>query len=257
MKKLLLFVPAFFVCLVFVSCLNTSKNDKTVYYEAMVNVTSNGTKPTFMTDNGTTLESSIAITSDTGTIFHNGDRVFITFSFDDTTSNTAKIYPVTVTSYALVKIKNLASVNQDSADSYYNQMLYSLYKAWISKDYFNLEVRTYMTDDNINTCDLLRIKDKDDNSNTSCPSLYFELRHNVKSIYSNYNNLGFYSFDIASLKNEFPNADSIKIKLNWYDAVNGTDSYDFVYKPSNTSRSIPVINRQKDINIFKWNQTPF
>jgi hypothetical protein len=93
-------------------------------------------------------------------------------------------------------------------------------------------IRTYQVSGDLNTCELVRIKEKETNTQSGTfPTLYFEIRHNALTTYDQYYNLRLFSFDLSPLKTEFPVADSIKINLSWNDA-SASENYDFIYTPT-------------------------
>jgi hypothetical protein len=232
MKKIILFLPAlvFFFCAT--SCLNTDDEDNTTYYEAVATVSSNSDKPEFITDYGVTLVSTLSITSDTGEVFHNGQRVFVRFSYGDTINHAIKSYPIEIAEYGFMITSDFKTVEADSTNPYLDQSIYYIYRLYISGNYFNSLFYTYQTLTDLNTCELVRIKKNEHNAEgTSSPYLSFELRHNAEAVNYGYYKLRLYSYDLSPLIDEFPEADSLNIKVSWNASTGNIEYYDFVYRP--------------------------
>lgn len=249
MRKIFWILPALVLFLYTTSCTNWEDEDPiSYYYEVIAFVSSNDAKPTFFTDFGTTLESSLSVTSDTGDVFHNGERVFLRFSYDDTTSHAANTYSIKIAEYAAVNISSFKTIKPDSIDPYFDQVLYHVYRLYITGNYFNSIVYTYQPLSDLNTCELVRVMKNENNEEaTSFPTLNFELRHNAQAINYEFYKLRLYSYDLSPLIDEFPAADSIKLRLSWSESTGSDQSFDFVYHP------VPSVGLfLSDVKMPKW-----
>jgi len=232
MRKFFWILPLITIFILAQSCLNDDEETPVSYYETMAYVTSNINKPTFRTDFGTTLVNTMTITSDTDNVFNNGQRVFLRFTYGDTTNHAANSYPISIAEYAPVTVSSFKTLQPDSVNPYFDQALYHVYRFYISQNYFNTIFYTYQPLSSLNTCELVRILGSENNTeDATFPTLYFELRHNASAINYDYFKLRLFSYDLAPLIYEFSSADSIKIKLSWSESTALDQSYDFVYKP--------------------------
>lgn len=237
-----LIILVFGVC----SCTNLDyEEDQTEYFEEIAVVTSAGYSPSFLTDYGLTLNCSNVLTSDT--FFNSGERVFVQFSYGDTIGHAPKVYPINLTNSWRVTIKDFVSLEPDSVDLFANTEFQSVYNLWFSGNYFNMIFGTFYATSSPNTCELIRMKESENNtSQDTAPSLFFELRHNVVTVNASRYNVKVYSFDLSPLNEEFPSATLFKINLKWVEAANSRfQSYDFEYEPDTTSvETIASIHNQ-------------
>ncbi|MDP4276501.1 MAG: NigD-like C-terminal domain-containing protein [Bacteroidota bacterium] len=235
MKKIIRIIPVLFLAVYLSSCLNTDDdNDNKVYYQLFATVASNSTTPTFKTDDGSTLVSTGTVDSDSSKFYKVGDRIFIRFTLGDTTaSRTTKIYPITVVNYAKATVKDVQVVAADSADPYKNCNFYSLYALWLSADYMDVVVKTYISYNSLNTVELVRYKGQESNLQTdTVPAIHLEIRHNTPAVLKDSYVVRACSFDLSSLKTEFPNAVKFKLIVSWNDDnTYGSNSYQFTYTP--------------------------
>ena len=227
------------------SCMNRDNEDQTEYFETMAVVTSTGFSPSFLTDYGFTLNCSNVLASDT--LFNSGERVFVQFSYGDTIGHAPKVYPINLTNYWRVTVKDFVSLEPDSVDLFANMELHSVYDFRFSGNYLNMIFRTFYARSFPNACELVRMEERENNTpQDTVPSLYFELRHNVVSVNASICNLEMYSFDLSPLNEEFPSATLFKVNLKWIEAgTSGSHSYNFEYEPYNApEETIVSINRR-------------
>jgi hypothetical protein len=218
------------------SCLNENTGNSIANYETMVTVTQTGSCPSFKADNGATLYTTVAVSSKISDSIKLGDRLFLQFSYGDTTSITANNYPIVINDYGTVTIKKFVTVDADSTDTYDNQQLQGVDLFWITKNYFNLVFRTYLSLSSINTYELVRMKGNESNALTdTVPKIYFELRHNTPAVNINYYNIKIFSFDLSPLYKEFPKATKFDLNLKW--VLEGAHSIDYTYVPDTTQNS--------------------
>jgi hypothetical protein len=238
------------------SCLNeNSGNSSAQYYETMAKVTQTGSFPSFKTDDGITLYSAVAVSSKISDSIKLGDRLFLQFSYGDTTSITANNYPIAINGYGTVTIKDFVTVGVDSTDTYENQQLQGADLFWITKNYFNLVFRTYLSLSAINTYELVRMKGNESNALTdTVPKIYFELRHNTPAVNINYYNIKIFSFDLSPLYKEFPKATKFQLNLKW--ALEGTHAANYVYVPDTTLDSSSSLERKRQESIMKLSSFP-
>lgn len=215
------------------SCLNWGDDEEPVLYsEAIVFVKSGDDKPVFITDYNTTLCNTLNITSDTGKIFKPGDRFLIRFLFEDTTNHKPNEYNIKVADYSKVEVKDFTTILSDTANHFMSQPFFYTYRIYLSGNWFNSVVFTYTPLTSINSMVLLRSKHEEDNqSDSKFPTLIFSLIHNAQAV-----NTGFYdkrlnSFNLSPLIDEFPEADSIKIRLDWSEISLSNQQYDLIYHP--------------------------
>jgi len=237
MKKIFWTLPALIVFFCTFSCNNVDEDEpSTISYEAIGYVTSNDAKPTFITDYGTTLVSSLAITSDTGDVFQNGQRVFLRFSYADTTNHEANKYSINISEYAQVSVSEIKTVKPDSINPYLNQSLYYVYRMYISGNFFNSILYTYKALTDLDALELVRVMESENNSEGSkFPTLRFELRHDAQAVNSGYYRLRLNSFNLLPLVEEFPQADSLNLRVEWSESSGSGQTYDFIYHPSDPS----------------------
>lgn len=233
MKKYFWILPLISVFFLAQSCLKDDDETPVNYYETMAFVTSAGDKPGFVTDYGLALKSELALDSDTGNIFGLGQRVFMVFSYGDTLNRVGNVYPVIIKEYAPVSLSDFKTVKPDSVIPYFDQVLYHVYRFYITQNYFNSIIYTYQPLTSLNTCELIRVMESESNTPESTyPTVNFELRHNASAVNYDYYKLRIFSYDLSPLASEFSNADSIKIKLNWDESTSLNKSHEFVYKPA-------------------------
>ncbi len=232
MRNLRLLLPVLFIGFFAQSCLNDDDEPQIDYYETMAMVTSDGDKPSFETDFGIKLNSSMVLKSDTGKLFNVGDRVYLIFSYDDTTRNANKTYPITVKEYGPVTVSDFKTVQPDSVIPYFDQIIYHVYKYDITKNYFNSIIYTYQPLTSINSCELVRVlKNETNTPGSNFPTVNFELRHNASAVNYSFYKLRLNSYDLTPLAEEFSSADSIKINLKWSESTGLNQTYNFIYKP--------------------------
>jgi len=238
------------------SCLNeNSGNSSTQNYETMVKVTQTGSFPSFKTDDGITLYTTVAVSSKISDSIKLGDRLFLQFSYGDTTSITANNYPIVINDYGTVTIKDFVTVGVDSTDTYDNQQLQGADLFWITNNYFNLVFRTYLSLSAINTYELVRMKGNESNAVTdTVPKIFFEIRHNTPAVNTNYYNIKIFSFDLSPLYKEFPKATKFQLNLKW--VLEGTHSANYIYVPNKTLDSSISFVEKRQGSIMKLSSFP-
>lgn len=233
MKKYFWILPLISVFFLSQSCLKDEDETPVDYYETMAFVSIPGDKPVFVTDYGFKLKSELSLTSDTGNIFDLGQRVFMVFSYGDTLNRVDNEYPIIIKEYAPVTVSDFRTVKPDSVNPYFDQVLYHVYRFYITQNYFNSIIYTYQPLTSINTCELIRVMKEENNTPESTfPTVNFELRHNASAVNYDFYKLRIFSHDLSPLASEFANADSIKIKLNWDESTSLNQSHEFIYKPA-------------------------
>jgi hypothetical protein len=233
MKRLFILLAIIVPAIILTSCLNwDDDNEPVIYSEAIVNVLAYDTKPVFKTDYSTYLKNSQVITSDTGKIFKPGDRFFIRFQFEDTTNHKPFEYDIKVVEYTKVEVKNFTTILSDTANNFISQPFFFSYRIYLSGDYFNSIVYTYSPLTSLNSMILLRSKYEEDNKpDSEFPTIIFSLIHNAQAVNTGFYNMRLNSFSLASLVNEFPNADSMKIRLSFSDVSLYNQQHDLIYHP--------------------------
>lgn len=233
MKRFYQFLFVFIPAILMSSCINWGDDEEPVLYsEAIVNVMAYDTNPVFKTDYNTYLKNSQAITSDTGKIFKPGDRFFIRFQFEDTTNHKPFEYNIKVVEYTKVEVKNITTILSDTANHFMSQPFFYTYRIYLSGDWFNSVVYTYSPLTSTNSMVLLRSKHEEDNQpDSKFPTLIFSLIHNAQAINTGFYNMRLNSFSLAPLVQEFPYADSMRIRLSWNEASLSNQQYDLIYHP--------------------------
>jgi hypothetical protein len=228
----------------FVGCIDLDDKKETSYYEAMVNVTAGGIPPTFETDEGVVFNPVNLSSSDASLSFETGDRLYILFSFYDTTNHAANRYSINLEGYLNVQIADFKEVDADSADRFANNPLYNVYRIGITKNYLNVIVDAYHSDD----ADQLKLvrykKNEPSNQVDTMPTIYFEVRHDVESASLNTYNSEAWSYRLEPLLDEFPRAKSFKLSVTLYSMTGGQKTFDLTYKPETEAfEEAPMINR--------------
>lgn len=235
MKKYFWILPLITVFFLAQSCLKDDEEESVNYYETMAFVTIAGDKPSFMTDYGISLKSELSLASDTGDVFDLGQRVFMVFSYGDTLNLVNNVYPIIIKEYAPVTVSDFKTVKPDSVNPYYDQILYHVYRFYITQNYFNSIIYTYQPLTSINTCELIRVMENENNTpDSEFPTVNFEIRHNASAVNYDYYKLRLFSHDLSPLAVEFANADSIKLKLRWNESTSLNQTHEFIYKPTGT-----------------------
>jgi hypothetical protein len=231
MKNLKILIVILLTGLTFSSCLDLGNDeDYTQYIISMATVSTGGANPEFQTDEGYYLVPQVSVPADT---FSVGERYFLYYSMADTTDHALNTYPINLSSYSKVIIKNFQVLEIDSTDQWYDQPLPDFTWAWYSGQYFNTVFSTFVGTSTPNTYELVRIMENENNVSTdTVPELYFELRHNVSS----YTSVGVYyhyvSFDLSSLPVEFPKATKFEINITWNSYYYGELSFSDDYIPN-------------------------
>jgi len=245
MKKLTYVLFLTILALAGSSCLNNDKDsDIKNYYEGMATVTSADEYPSFITDNGYTLDCSNKINIDTGAIFVVGERVFLTYSFGDTTTHAPKVYPIVLSSFGKVDVKSFVTLEKGATDIYKDQTLHSYTYFWTSGNYFNAVFYAFKPLSETSSFELVRVKENETSTaQDTLPTVCMELRHNTSSISDYYYNLQLYSFDLSTLRTEFPLAHKFKIELSWRDLKNGKASVDLSFNPNTVASLISAMKK--------------
>jgi hypothetical protein len=234
MKNLKILIVILFTGLTFSSCLDMGNDDDyTQYMICMGTVSTGGANPVFQMDEGYFLVPQASVPADTFTV---GERYFLYYSLADTTNHALNSYPINLSSYSMVTIKNFQVLEKDSTDQWYDQPLPDFTWAWFSGQYFNTVFSTFVSTSTPNTYELVRVmEDESTVSTDTIPELYFELRHNV----STYTTVGVYyhyvSFDLSNLPAEFPNATKFVINISWNSYYYGELSFSDDYTPSQSA----------------------
>ncbi|HEY5499341.1 MAG TPA: NigD-like C-terminal domain-containing protein [Bacteroidales bacterium] len=235
-------IPTLFLVLLafsVTSCIKTSEDDTTNYYDIIATMTTVDDYPTFQTDDGTTLNCTNKITPDTAS-FKIGNRFYLRFAFGDSIGHALKNYPIAVSKIWNVDTKDFVSIEKDSTDNYYNQALQSISSIDLSGNYFNMVFNTFGQSGTRDTYELVRIKEVESTTPLdTVPTLFFELRHNVYIVNYAFYNTRFASFKLSPLLTEFPLAKKFKLNLKWLVYPNATqDSYVFTYEPASTNLTL-------------------
>ena len=227
------------------SCLKENTGySSTQYYETMATVSATGSYPSFKTDYGTTLYCTVAVSSSISDSLKMGDRLFIKFEYGDTSSITSNNYPIVINDFGTATIKDFVAVDSDSTDIYENQELEGVDLFWITKNYFNMVFRTYLSLSTTNTYELVRMKGNESNADTATvPRIYFELRHNTPVVNTSYYNIKIFSFYLSPLYKEFPKATKFDLNLKW--VLDGTHSIDYTYVPDSTFDNSSSLERMR------------
>jgi hypothetical protein len=197
----------------------------------MVNVTAGGIPPILETDEGVVFNPVNLSTSDPSLSFDTGDRLYILFSFYDTTSHPANRYSINLEGYLKVQIADFKEVEADSADRFANNPLYNVYRIGITKNYLNVIVDAYLSDD-ADQLKLVRYKKNEPSSQVdTMPAIYFEVRHDVESVSLSTYNSEAWSYRLDTLLNEYPQAKSFKLSVTVYSLTGGQKTFDLTYKP--------------------------
>lgn len=233
MKRFYLFLFVLIPAILMTSCINWGDEEEPVLYsEAIVNVKSGDAKPVFITDYNTTLSNTLNITSDTGKIFKPGDRFFIRFQFEDTTNHKPNEYNIKVVEYSKVEVKDFTTILSDTANHFMSQPFFYSYRIYLSGDWFNSVVYTYSPLTSANSMVLLRSKHEEDNQQDSkFPTIIVSLIHNAQAVNTGFYNMRLNSFPLAPLVQEFPYADSMRIRLSWNESSLSNQQYDLIYHP--------------------------
>lgn len=229
MKKWISVLAIALLAFAFASCLNLGDDSDYVQdWMCMATVTTGGAHPIFQLDEGTFLAPENTMPADT---FEVGERYFLHFILGDTLNHAANTYPVNFYRYGKTTVKNMIELPKDSADIWENQPISGLY-AWFSGHYFNTFFISYAGSSTPNTYEFVRIMDDENTTPTdTVPKLYFELRHNVATYASSMSFYRFYSFDLDSLKTDFPNASKYTIQVKWKSVEYGIRSFSLNYTP--------------------------
>jgi len=229
MKKRNLILATVLLTFVFTSCLDLGDDDEYVQdWMCMVTVTTGGANPVFLMDEGTYLTSETSLPADTFTV---GERYYLHFIMGDTINHPVNTYPVKIDQYGKTAIKDFVVLPKDSTDKWEDQPVMDLY-AWCSGHYFNTFFVSYAGMTTPNTIELVRMKKKETATSTdTVPTLYFELRHNVKTFSTGAAFYRFYSFDLTSLKTEFPQAKRFALQISSNLVSFGEQSFLRTYTP--------------------------
>ena len=222
----ILLISSFFVS----SCMKWDDQDYTTYYYNMATVTQGGEYPTFLLDDSVWLESDFKMPIDTFTV---GERYFIYYTLGDTINHAPKVYPIALDYYAKSYKKEYKTLQHDTGDVWLNKPMYELKLIWFSSHYWNLMFTSYMGMSSPNTFELIRNKTLETAGvNDTIPVLNFELRHNVSATSDLRKDDQYYSFDLDSLRQEFPRAKKFKLFLKWNSQFLGIRKSENIYIPN-------------------------
>lgn len=250
MKNCFFAFPLMVLFLSLVSCVDTK--EEPIYYDTMVTLTESKGLPTFRTDNGYILQCDKEL-STTIDSFKTGNRFYLRYSFGDTTNHVAKTYPINLSKIWYVTVKNFVTVEKDSVDKYGNQPLEFLYSIGMGGHYLNATFNTFITSNSKDGFELVRMKKNEPvYPQDTPPTIYFQLRHNVSSIFAYSVNTRIASFDLSSLAAEYPLVKKININLKYTIYPNNTpDSCTFSYEPNalSTVSLSPKRNLRTDMKL--------
>lgn len=229
MKKRISVLATALMAFALSSCMNLGDDTEVVRdYLCMVTVSTGGATPVFQMDEGPFLTSVTTMPADSFVI---GERYCIDFTLADTINHPVNTYPIRINRYGKTIIKNMIELPKDSVDKWGNKPIAYLYPSF-SGHYFNAFFTSYAGISSPNTFEFIRMKvDEHTTPTDTVPNLYFHLRHNVEVVSTAMSYYRFYSFDVSSLSEEFPNATKFKIKISWEDANYGWINYTQYYIP--------------------------
>ena len=217
------------LAIAFTSCFKLDDGAEVIpEWWCMVTVTTGGVNPVMQMDEGFFLTPDKAQPTDTFAI---GERYYLYFLMGDTTNHPVNTYPIKLIRYGKTSIKALEVLPKDSTGRWKNMpIVFS--DIWYSGHYCNFYFRSYQGNGTPNTFELIRVKENEQATPTdTVPLLFFELRHNVATTNTYVLYDRFYSFDLSSLKMEFPNAVRFNIKTTWSELGNGTWTTTNLYIP--------------------------
>lgn len=238
----------------FSSCLDLGDNTDYVQdYICMATVTTGGINPIFQMDEGFFLVPEAAMPADTFTV---GERYYLHFVLGDTTNHPLNTYPVNFYRYGKTSMKEFVVLPKDSTDRWENKPV-NMSNFWYSGHYLNFSFLSYAGTGTPNTFELVRVLDNESTTPTDTfPKLHFELRHNVNNYSTSYLYYRYYSFDLDSLKTQFPNATKFKIKVNWNDVTYGARNVTSDYIPDQVLTTVSLVSTSKKMFDPLLNQTP-
>lgn len=236
--------------LLFSSCLNVDESDYVQDYVFMGTVTTGGTNPVFLLDEGFSVTPETAMPADT---FQVGERYYLHFVLGDTINHPANLYPIRFYRYGKTVIKDYVDLPQDSTDKWKDQPV-DMANIWYSGHYCNLFFISFMGVGTPNTFELVRIMENENTTPTdTVPKLVFELRYNVPDYSTIYSYFRFYSFDLSNLQTDFPNAVRYEISLKWNDYRFGTQTYKRYYQPNLLFTAPSLMVKENKQTVFKPN----
>lgn len=210
------------------SCLNSDEDNNEKDWLCAATVKTGGARPVFQMDEGLILTTSQNLAADS---FKVGQRYFLQVCYGDTTNHPANTYPVVVKVYQPAVVKDYIVWAKDSADSWGNAPISNLY-AWYSGHYFNTWFVSFASESKTSTFELIRDLNKTSATSTdTVPELFFSFRHNTSSYSTDMSFSRTISYNLNSLKTEYPNAKRFLITVVWKDIVRGTDDFTLTYYP--------------------------
>ena len=161
-----------------------------------------------------------------------GARYYILFSYADTTNHSVGVYPIHLQEFARVLMNQIEILHKDSTDRFGKTPFSRLDYAWFSGSYLNVVLWANYPYQNQESFHLVRIEQEEYAQVTdTVPELTCELRRKT-AVGQGYSFRRFMSFQLDTLKSEFPHAKRFKFNVRWTTEDNSTRSFTIEYNPT-------------------------
>lgn len=225
MKKLYVWLPFALVLLGLTSCLGEEDNLNGPY-RSWVTVFKNDAKLTLKTDRGLFLD--VVRPLGDSSWYEVGDRANVLYTMVDVAHTSGNTYEVVMNEYNQAVVKPFVF---DSTATYRNKPLAYFSAAMVSENYLNVLVKTFDSNDPVNTLELVRYTAEERHLDTdSFPVIRVRLQHNVGTV-KNTSSLQAFCFDLTRLQTEFPNKKGYTLRFSWKSA-DDEQEYNLRYIPS-------------------------
>ena len=225
MKKTLLWLPALLLLVGMSSCL---KEDDSLNgpFRSWVTVYQNDGLLTFKTDRGFFLD--VANPLGDSSLYEVGDRANVLYTLVNTTHTTGSTYDAVMNEYHKAIVKPFVN---DTDGVFRDKPLANVPTVIVSENYLNVLVKTYDSNESVNSLELVRYTDEETHLETdSVPVIRVRLQHNVASVKSTTTTQAV-CFNLSHLTIEYPNKNGYILRFSWKSTTDEQE-YDLRYNPS-------------------------
>lgn len=225
MKKTLLWLPALLLLVGLSSCLKEDDSLKGPF-RSWVTVYENESLLTLKTDGELFLD--VANPLGDSSLYEVGDRANVLYTLVDLAYTTGPTYNVVMNEYHKAIVKPFV---HDTDEVFRDEPLVNAPSVIVSENYLNVLVKTYDSNETVNSLELVRYADEETHFETdSVPVIRVRLQHNVASVKSTTTTQAV-CFNLSHLKIEFPNKNGYILRFSWKSTTDEQE-YNLRYNPS-------------------------
>lgn len=225
MNKIRVWLPALLLLVGLSSCLEDD-NSLDGPYRSWVTVYQNDGLLTLKTDRGIFLD--VANPLGDSSLYEVGDRANVLYTLVDAANTSGLTYDVVMNEYHKATVKPFV---HDTDGVFRDEPLAYFSAGIVSENYLNVLVKTYDSDDAVNSLELVRYAEEETHLETdSVPVIRVRLQHNVASVRSTTTTKAV-CFNLSHLRTEFPRKNGYILRFSWKSTTDEQE-YDLRYNPS-------------------------